>query len=217
MTESQKLTIESYDNTAEGFSKKIAMLDNYDEAYEFFAGCLKEGGDLLDLACGPAQISKFVLARKKMSVTGVDLSKGMLAVAQREIPSGKFIEASIIDFKDSSGKKFDGCALGFGLPYLSTTEARQCILNAASNLREGGIFYVSFMETKNGEKEFVQMEKTSFGGDRDFEIHYHSVAVVKEYMMEAGFEVLKDFCLDYLESDGSISKDLVYICRLKIA
>ncbi len=211
MTENQKLTIASYDNTAEGFCSKMAGLSNYDEAYGYFADQIKEGGSVLDLACGPAQISKFILGRKKVKVTGVDLSAGMLNVARKEIPDGKFIEHSIVDFK--SDEKYDACVLGFGIPYLSSKETESCIANASCNLKDGGVFYISFMDTKNGKDEEVQLEKTSFGGDNIFEIHYHKKDLVKKYLAGAGLKIIKEYVLDYLEPDGSISKDIVFVAK----
>lgn len=212
MTENQKLTIESYNNSAEGFSRKIAKINNYDEAYGFFADKISDGNNVLDLACGPAQISKFVLGKKKINVTGVDLSRGMLDVAKREIPDGTFIEHSIIDFK--SENKFDGCILGFGIPYLSTEETELCIKNVSENLKDDGFFYISFMNNlKNEDAEFVQLEKTSFGGDNLFEIHYHKKETVEKYLSSAGLKIIREFILDYEESDGSISKDVIFIAQ----
>lgn len=211
MTENQKLTIESYNNSAEGFCRKIGKLSNYDGTYGYFADLIPENGCVLDLACGPAQISKFILKRKPVKVTGVDLSSGMLTVAKKEIPDGKFIEHSIIDFK--AEEKFDACVLGFGIPYLTSNETEACIKNAAGNMKSGGVFYISFMNTKNDETEVVQMEKTSFGGDNLFEIHYHNKNTVEKYIREAGMKILKEYVLDYLESDGSISKGIVFIAK----
>ncbi len=223
MTENQKITIESYNNVAEVYAQKHASLTNYNESYDEFASYIPENGEILDLACGPAQISLY-LANKisGLHITGVDLSSGMLKEARKNNPDGNFFEASIIDFdgKKNTGHLFDAVVLGFGIPYLSTEETRKCILNVWNNLNDGGVFYLNFMDVRTDSKgnrpesvEVVQMEKVSFGGDNLFEIHYHSKEVVARYMQEAGFKILKTYELPYTEMDGSITTDIVYIAR----
>jgi len=246
MTNEQKLTIESYNNSAEGFKTKISQIDNYNETYDYIASLLSDGDEVLDLACGPAQIPKFILKSKKVSVTGVDLSDGMLNIAREEIPDGNFVNHSIIDYSD--GKKYDACILGFGIPYLSSDETNQCICNASENIADGGYFYISFMSTSRFEKtgdiaggiasdelkfdyyvnkgagnsneqaaikkEVVMMEKTSFGGDNLFEIHYHNKDQIVEYIKKSGMTIIKEFLLPYKESDGSVTEDVIFIARL---
>lgn len=242
MTNEQKLTIESYNNSAEGFKTKISQIDNYNETYEYFTSLISDGDEVLDLACGPAQIPKYILKSKKVSVTGVDLSDGMLSIAREEIPDGNFVNHSIIDYSD--GKKYDACILGFGIPYLSSDETNQCICNASENIADGGHFYISFMSTSRFEsagemasedsscdsyvnkdagdlnkqaaikKEVVMMEKTSFGGDNLFEIHYHNKDQIAEYIKKSGMTIVKEFLLPYKESDGSVTEDVIFIARL---
>lgn len=209
LSENQKKTIESYNNSAEDFKNKIGSLDNYKASYAYFTELLDEGMRVLDLACGPAQISKYVIDRKKCEITGVDLSEKMLEIAKNEIPSGNFIKHSIVDYKNK--ELCEACIIGFGIPYLTTEEAEICINNVSSNLVKNGYFYISFMGTKNGDIETVCKEKTSFGGDNIFEVHYHNKDVISKYMKDAGFEIVKEFNLPYSEPDGSITTDTVFI------
>lgn len=223
MTENQKITIQSYNNVAEVYAQKHAFLTNYNESYDEFASFIPKGGEVLDLACGPAQISLY-LANKVLGlkITGVDLSSGMLKEARKNIPNGSFFEASIIDFdgKTCCGHLFDAAVLGFGIPYLSTEETKKCLLNTGNNLKDGGVFYLNFMDVRTDSEgnrpesaEVVQMEKVSFGGDNLFEIHYHNKEVVARYMKEAGFKIVKTYELPYTEMDGSITTDVVYIAK----
>lgn len=223
MTENQKITIESYNNVAEVYAQKHASLTNYNDSYDEFASFIPEGGEVLDLACGPAQISLYLAKEVPgLHITGVDLSSGMLKEARKNIPDGSFFEASIIDFdgKTECGHLFDAAVLGFGIPYLSTEETKKCLLNVCNNLNDGGVFYLNFMDVRTDSKgnrpesaEVVQMEKVSFGGDNLFEIHYHNKDVIARYMTEAGFEILKAYELPYTEMDGSITTDVVYIAK----
>lgn len=208
-------TIQSYDNSVEGFCKAIAKLTNYNETYDELVANIKDGATILELASGPAQISSYILNSKKAFVTCVDLSKGMLAAAEKTLRAKEnclgadFYPGNIVDFSNS--KKFNAVILGFGIPYLDSEQAAQCIKNAAENLTaENGIFYLSFMEgTKCG------FEKTSFGGSNNFFIHYHKKEDIQKFLESSGFAIEQTWALPYTESDGSITTDRIFICRKK--
>ena len=78
-------TIQSYDNSVEGFCNAIAKLTNYNETYDALAKNIQDNCAILELASGPAQISAYILKTKKACVTCVDLSKKMLAAAEKKI------------------------------------------------------------------------------------------------------------------------------------
>ena len=206
-------TIQSYDNSVEGFCNAIAKLTNYNETYDVLAQNIQDNSSILELASGPAQISAHILKTKKACVTCVDLSRKMLAAAEKKLNkcanciTAEFYPGNITDF--SSGKKYDAVILGFGIPYLDSGQAEQCIKNAAENLtKNGSIFYISFMEgTKCG------FEKTSFGGENKFFIHYHTKQAVQDCLEKHGFSVQKTWGLPYTESDGSITTDRIFLCR----
>jgi ubiquinone/menaquinone biosynthesis C-methylase UbiE len=91
----QKLTIQAYDSSADHYMNTIGKLPNYDGTYDFIADMLPENARALDLACGPANISRYLLNKKNLDITGYDLSESMLAMARKTIPEGKFVNRSI--------------------------------------------------------------------------------------------------------------------------
>ena len=117
MTEAQWKTIESYDKSARKFDDTIAALPNYNDAYDYLADRLADGDAVLDLACGSGQIGKYLTERKKVAITGVDLSEEMLKLARQKIPDGTFYKESIVDF--SRNARYHAVIIGFGLPYLT--------------------------------------------------------------------------------------------------
>ena len=206
MNEDQWNTIESYNKTAKDFSETIGKLHNYDHTYDFLITGLRKGDRILDLACGPAHISRYIIDRIKVSVTGVDLSDKMLEIARTEIPSGNFYRQSIIDF--SGNEKYHAVIIGFGIPYLNKQQTEECIKNAINNTIDRKYLYISFMHG-NGSK----IEKTSFGGNHDFKIYYHNKNDIKKFLQNNNMEIVREYELDYPESDGSISKDIIYISQ----
>jgi len=206
MNEEQLKTIDSYNAKANEFYNTIGKLPNYNHTYDFLIKNLSVGDEVLDLACGPAQISKYIDSKININITGVDLSEKMLDIARKEIPKGCFYKRSITNF--SNNKKYKLVIIGFGIPYLNSEQVKECISNAINNMLDSSYLYISFMHG-NGNR----VEKTSFGGEHDFLIYYHNKDEIKEIVSNNAMEIIKEYELDYSEKDGSISKDIILIAR----
>ncbi len=204
MDNNQINTIKSYDNSANEFMEKIGSLNNYNETYDFLVKLVNKGDNILDLACGPAQISKYIYDRANVNITGVDLSKEMLKIAKKNIPNGEFIQDSIIDYNGKSD--YDLIIIGFGLPFLNNEQVKECIKNSVLLLKTNRYIYISFME---GNKQ--GFEETSFGGENKFYVYYHNENEMQNIMENNGIELMKKYELNYKEKDGKITKDIILI------
>ena len=204
LEEKQIDTIKAYNNSAKEFMEKIGLIKNYNETYDYLVEKLSENNDILDLACGPAQISKYIREKINVNIFGVDLSREMLKLAKINIPDGIFYEDSIITFKTNIF--FDVLIIGFGIPYLDNEQVKLCIKNSISLLKEKGYIYLSFME---GESQ--GFEKTSFGGNNNFYIFYHKKNEIEKILKENNIKIEKEFILDYNESNERITKDIILI------
>lgn len=208
--------IDAYNESAESFDKKIASLTNYDDAYTVFASYLKPGDDVLDTACGPGNISRFLDKKvSELNFTMMDLSLEMLKISKRYLPNAEILCNDICSF--SLGNKFDAVINGFGLPYLSPEEACRHFEVVYSHLKNGGIYYLSFMNVneKNhpDEKFYTQTEHPSFNSALTITVTYHSQNVIEEQLKEKGFSLLHKWNLDYKEPDGSVTTDVVLILK----
>jgi len=204
MTPEQEQTIKAYNNSAKEFMQKIGILSNYNDTYDYLIQHLNENDNVLDLACGPAQISKYIKEKVNVNITGVDLSREMLQLAKNNVPDGIFIEDSIITF--TGNFIYDAVIIGFGIPYLRSAQVIECIKNSISLVKTTGYLYLSFM---HGNKE--GFEKTSFGGDNNFYIFHHDKEDIKNILQENGMKIEKEYIIDYKETDGSVTKDIILI------
>jgi predicted TPR repeat methyltransferase len=207
MREELSTTIESYNQSAVAYENTIAKIANYDESYGYFFELLNNDDSVLDLACGPANISlKLKQALPEVFITGVDLSEKMVALAKRNILDGNFITADIVSYK--SEKPNNAIIIGFALPYLTFEESQILIENTSFNLCDNGKIYISFMD---GEKEGY--ETPSFNQSVQVYIYYHKHSRIRNLLQNSGFKILKEWILDYLELDGSVTKDIVIIAE----
>lgn len=206
MNERQQQTIESYNKSAGTFANSIATLKNYHHTYDYLIQCLPAKSDILDLACGPAQISQYIRERIEAKIVGVDLSHEMLEIAKKAIPDGEFTQHSIIDYHDQ--RAYDAVILGFGIPFLDDEQMERCLMNACELVKNEKYLYVSFMHGNHS-----RLEKTSFGGDNEFLVFYHDRETVKNMLTKNRMSIAQEFALDYHEPDGSVTTDIVYIAK----
>ena len=204
MNNDQIHTIEVFDRSAREYNNTIAKLQNYNDTYSYLAELLRDNQSVLDLACGPANISSFLIKNKRLDVTGIDLSVEMLRLAANAIPSGRFIKASMIDFQVDG--KFNLVINGFGLPYLNPEQVNRCLSKCYNALDTGGLLYLSFMD---GEK--CGFEIPSFNINSEIFIYYHRCELILDTLKKTGFEIINKWVIDYTETDGSITKDIVII------
>ena len=202
----QLKTIRSYEKTAGRFRDTVALLDNYHETYDYLLSLLHAGDSVLDLACGPGNISGYLADRMGLRITGFDLSEQMLTLARERVPTGEFRVQSIIDF--SRTVPVDLVINGFGLPYLDDEQVDSTLAASCRALKDGGYLYLSFMDGR-GEG----FETTSFGMDEEFYVHYHDRERVKEKLFGAGCTLLREWVLPYTEPDGSVTDDIILLAQ----
>ncbi|PWJ43654.1 Methyltransferase domain-containing protein [Quadrisphaera granulorum] len=138
----------AYDTVADDYAARLpdtraeapldlAMLDH------FAATVSASGaGAVLDAGCGAGRISRY-LADRGCAVTGVDLSPGMVAAAQRAHADIAFTVGSIADlpYPDDS---FDGVLLWYSTIHTPPEQLGPVFREAARVLRSGGHLLVAF-------------------------------------------------------------------------
>lgn len=103
---------------------------------------------VLELGCGTGYLTKKLLD-KKVVITSIDQSPGMLARAISRVPKGKFIQSDILQYKDSN--KFDYVVLFFVLHELSADDRTTILKSAKEFLKENGkIFICDFSIPEKG-------------------------------------------------------------------
>ena len=65
---------------------------------------LPPGGRVLDLGCGTGVPTAGMLAESGLEVVGVDVSAEMLALARRNVPTGRFVAMDLLELDSSLGR-----------------------------------------------------------------------------------------------------------------
>ncbi|WP_377642216.1 class I SAM-dependent methyltransferase [Oryzobacter terrae] len=100
------------------------------------------GTHVLDAGCGTGRMARH-LSDRGCTVTGVDLSPGMLAMARRDHPDLDVREASLLalPFGDDA---FDGVLLWYSLIHLTGDELPVALTEVTRVVRPGGLVLTGF-------------------------------------------------------------------------
>lgn len=196
-----------FNKYAETYEERFMDVTMYAESLDFL---LKEinnkSASLLDVACGPANISKYLLNRNsQLNIEGIDLAENMLSLAKKNIPNGNF---SICDARNliSLQKNYNVIISGFCFPYLTKEEVIQFILDASKCLLPKGLLFLSTMEKPYSESGLQKGSK----GD-GIMMHFHEGEYLNAALTTNNFEVL---LVDRVITEMTTGERVVDLCMV---
>ena len=209
--ENFEVSVQRFDEFAEEYASRFESVDGYIEQLSFFADQINiERPSIIELACGPGNVTKFLKNRFPGSrILAVDLAPKMIDLARKVLTD---VDFRVMDVRDISAisEKFDAVMCSFCLPFLSKDDSAKLIADCFSLLNSGGVIYLSTME---GDEERAGFEKTSFSGSAEVYFNYHEQADLEKAFESNGFKVVRLHRQNYLEPDGSVTVDLVFIAQ----
>jgi 2-polyprenyl-3-methyl-5-hydroxy-6-metoxy-1,4-benzoquinol methylase len=195
-----KETFETWNKLASQYQDKFMDLDLYNDTYDFFCKLItKDDAKLLEIGCGPGNITKYLLARRPdFDIFGIDIAPNMIELAKKNNPSATF---AIMDSRQISKleTKFDGVVCGFCLPYLSQTDSKIFITDCNNLLNENGVLYLSFVEGDPDESGF----QVASSGDRTF-FYYYKLDELTALLKKNNFKQIKIFKVEYNRGEKEI-------------
>lgn len=140
-------TIDSYNIVASKYAEKfLKELDHkpFDQAYlKHFYEVNQFHGKFLDLGCGPGQTTKFLYDCGGRNLTGIDLSSGMIEIAQKEFPQIEFLVGDILSLP------YDDNCIGSVIAFYSIVnftleQVEKAFQEIYRVLKDNGQFFFSF-------------------------------------------------------------------------
>jgi ubiquinone/menaquinone biosynthesis C-methylase UbiE len=202
-----QIAVSVFNKLASLYQDKFMDVSLYADSLDFFCDSIKkENAEVLELACGPGNITKYLLSRRPdFKIKGTDLAPNMIDLAKVNNPTAEF---DVMDCRNigSIGKKYDATMCGFCLPYMNKEETIKLIADASELLKPGGIFYLSTMEDEYERSGF----KKGSTGDEVF-MHYYSADFLSAVLKENNFKIMHLSRKEYPEKDGAKTIDLIII------
>lgn len=211
MNEKTQKAIEVFDGCADLYEQKFMGFDLYNASLTTFCNAIQsKEAQLLELACGPGNITQFLLKKRPdFNILGTDLSVNMLALAQKNIPHAKF---QLLDIRHvlQLSQQFDGIMCGFGLPYISKEDAIRLINDCSKALRDGGVLYISTMEGNYSDSHWKG--PNSGNGPKTF-THYHEAEYLINAVKSSGLQLILEDRVVYPEPNEFSSNDLILMAQ----
>ena len=179
----KKITIESYNKTAEEYYKTVSSFELLPEL-ETFINIVKPYGSILDLGCGPGHHSR-VFLENEFQVDGIDLSTGMIAIAKKEVFSGNFQVMDILDLKFKK-ESFDGIWASASLLHIQKRNLKAVLKELKRLMVKDGVLYISLKKGAGSEV----IKDNRYGGVNKYYVYYETEEIEK-ILIDLGFEIIE--------------------------
>ena len=202
-----KITHDTWNKVAAIYQEKFMYLDLYNDTYDIFCKLIpKKDADILEIGCGPGNITKYLLAaRPGFRIMANDVAPNMIELAKINNPT---VEFEIMDCRniENVNSKFDGIMCGFCMPYLSKEDNCKLLKDCSQLLHTGGIFYFS---TIKGDYNRSGFEAASTG-DKAY-VYYYNKEDFNDVLIKNGFRLLQLIEKTITKNDGKEDINQVFI------
>lgn len=173
-------TVKKYDEIAEEYAQKISEKDPGD-VYKWVETYLKKGSSVLDAGCAAGRDSH-ILSSKGYEVTGIDLSKNLLAIAKREHPdiTFQYVDVRKLPFKNES---FDAVWSLAVIHHLTKDDMKKALYEFFRVLKPNGVVIIT---VKTGKGLLKIREEHFLNNEREFNLV--PASMLDEMLREVGFQ-----------------------------
>lgn len=147
-----------------------------------FAEQVRGSGTVADVGCGPGQIARY-LHDRGLPVVGLDLSAGMVALAQRLTREVDVRQGNMLDL-DAPDAAWAGIVAFYSLIHLTPDEMPQALCEFHRVLQPGGMLLLAFHLGRE-----VVHRQDWWGYPVDLDFHLYDRETVEGAVMAAGFAV----------------------------
>lgn len=201
--------IEIFNNNASLYEQKYMDVSMYSNSLNTFCSALPTTSEILELACGPGNVTKYILEKKPTAkILATDLAPKMLALAKTNCPNAT---TQLLDLRSIAqlNKRFNAIVCAFGFPYLTKDEAIHFISDAASLLLSDGMIYLSTMEDEYS----LSGIQTSNKGEEIY-MYFHEASYLKGALESKGFHLVLEERIRTTDLKGKEVVDLILIAKI---
>ncbi|MBT6821280.1 class I SAM-dependent methyltransferase [archaeon] len=183
MKKYQKVTVDTYDRTADEFTKKVESLHNIEQS-KIFLNLIPKNCHILDLGCGSGRDSE-IFSQKKYKVTGIDLSSKMINICKKRNIDVDFRIMNILDLKFED-ESFDGIWANASFIHIPKNEFFKGLNESLRILKKDGVMYISL---KLGNNEGIENDDRY--GIANKYMSYFSKDEIEKDLIDSGFSIIQ--------------------------
>lgn len=203
-------TKQAFDQRAEWYEEVFMQVALYNDTYDRFLQLLgKPGASLLEIGCGPGNITRYLLDKdRSLHITATDIAPNMIRRAQQHNPSA---ECLVLDCRDIArlNTAYDGIIGGFCLPYLTSADTARLIGDCSRLLAEDGLLYLSAIEGGYERSGFEWNSRRTAGTY----VHYYDEPALRDMLQAQGFRIEAVMRKPWQKTGGDEDTHLVVIAR----
>jgi len=207
-----KQAVSVFDKHAHYYQERFMDTSLYWDTFDVFCENIKpEAAEILEVACGPGNITKYILDKHPdYKITGTDLAPNMIDLAKKNNPTACF---KLMDGRaiKSLNQQYDGIISGFFFPYLSKEDTIQFIEDSSTILNPNGVLYISTMEDDYNKSGLQKGSK----GDEIY-MHYHQADYLTEALVKNNLKIVDTQRKESVSSTGIKTVDLIIISQKTI-
>ncbi|HQQ94585.1 MAG TPA: class I SAM-dependent methyltransferase [Bacteroidia bacterium] len=192
-------TQSTYNAIAGLYAEKFMRLGLYNQSYDAFCAHLKQNASVLEIGCGPGNISHYLLDKMPgLQILGIDFAENMISLARQNVPGAEFRQ---LDCRSVSALNttFEAIISGFCIPYLAPDDCQKLFQDCFALLKPGGISYFSFIEDHHERSGF---QYSSDKRHRTY-IYYYGEEQIRSGLIRAGLIPIETFRIEYPRGEGS--------------
>ncbi|MBK7129184.1 MAG: class I SAM-dependent methyltransferase [Crocinitomicaceae bacterium] len=204
--ETTSSTVAVFDKYAKDYAEKFMDVSRYIESMDEFCKHLPQNSGLLELGCGPGNITRYVnTKRPDLAIHATDLSVNMLELAKTNCPSAS---VQMMDFRDlhKIKDKFQGIIAGFCVPYLNFEDTLKLIHDASKLLQPGGLLYLSAIQG-----EYANSKKQVNSHGDEVMIYFHEEKYLREFFTRENLDVIHSLKTNNPLASQNIKDELILI------
>lgn len=202
-------SVAAFDKNAARYVEKYFSLRDYDPCYEGLIAEIAEGSfQFLDLACGPGNVSAYILSRRpEAQILCVDRAPAMLSEVRQRMPGVNVLLADCRDLR-AVAERFDAAAFFFGLSYFDDADAGKVLAELHRVMLPNAPLLLA---TVAGDPERSGPQTTA-SGDRVTSF-YRRQPEVEGLVKNAGFKLLNSETIPSPANASVQSEDLVVLAK----
>ncbi|MEU6315151.1 class I SAM-dependent methyltransferase [Streptomyces sp. NPDC047014] len=189
----RKTAEEVFDALGERYEEVFGQVPGQLAALDWLTERLPAGARVLDVGSGTGRPTAEALARAGCSVTGIDVSASMVALARTRVPQARFEQADVRTYTPERAG-FDAVCAFFPLLVMDQPEVGDALDRMASWIAPGGYFV---MATVPGDISGVDIEWMG----HQVTVSSLSTEAHLARMEERGLEVLHHFTASFRPAD----------------
>ncbi len=205
-----QLNKNTFNNLAKEYQDQFMDYDAYLDTFDLFIQAVPtDKYRLLEIACGPGNVTRYLHSKRAdLQIFGIDVAPKMIELAKINNPSAKY---DVMDcrFLSHISDRFDAIMCAFGLPYISQEDAIKLISDCSQILDENGILYISTMEGKYTDSEYVDSKNYN---EKTF-VFYHEASNLIATLEADEFKLIHEIRKPYVNAEGKEFVDLFLIAK----